>query len=86
MPSFEHLGPEVRRTDESDHLLRTADVAALFHVSPRTVSEWARSGRVPCLRTPGGQWRYPAARIRQLVERAHDGSFDVLMRSPSPAD
>lgn len=51
-------------------LLRTADVAALFQVSTRTVSEWARRGRVPCMRTPGGQWRYPAEPIRQLVIRA----------------
>lgn len=86
MPAFDHLRPDFRRTDESDDLLRTTDVAALFHVSPRTVSEWARSGRVPCLRTPGGQWRYPAAPIRRLVERVHDTSFDELMRSSGATD
>ena len=86
MPSFDHLRADYRRTDGSEDLLRTADVAALFHVSPRTVSEWARSGRVPCIRTPGGQWRYPAASIRRLVEHAHDGSFDELMGSVGPID
>jgi excisionase family DNA binding protein len=56
-------------------LLRTSDVAALFQVSTRTVSEWARRGRVPCMRTPGGQWRYPAGPIRQLVTQAERSSW-----------
>jgi Helix-turn-helix domain len=60
---------------ESQDLLRTADVAALFQVSTRTVSEWARLGRVPCMRTPGGQWRYPGGPIRQLVKLAHHESI-----------
>lgn len=61
--------------DNSQDLLRTADVAALFQVSTRTVSEWARQGRVPCMRTPGGQWRYPAEPIRRLVEAADRPSW-----------
>jgi len=65
-----HHGP-----DSSQDLLRTADVAALFQVSTRTVSEWARQGRVPCMRTPGGQWRYPAEPIRRLVEAADRPSW-----------
>jgi excisionase family DNA binding protein len=48
------------------HLLRTSDVALLFQVSERTVSEWARKGRVPSVRTPGGHRRYPVAEIRRL--------------------
>lgn len=86
MPSFDHLRADHRWIDERDDLLRTADVAALFHVSPRTVSEWARRGRVPSVRTPGGQWRYPAAPIRRLVERAHDGFFDELTPSAGLVD
>ncbi len=57
-------------------LLRTSDVAALFQVSTRTVSEWARRGRVPCMRTPGGQWRYPADPIRELVGRSEHLDWD----------
>jgi excisionase family DNA binding protein len=61
-------------TDKPD-LLRTSDVAALFRVSTRTVSEWARQGRVPCMRTPGGQWRYPAEPIWRLVSQASHGGW-----------
>ena len=58
-------------------LLRTSDVAAMFQVSTRTVSEWARRGRLPCMRTPGGQWRYPADAVGQLVRLAERGVWDA---------
>jgi excisionase family DNA binding protein len=54
-------------TGVGERLLRTSDVALLFQVSERTVSEWARRGRVPSVRTPGGHRRYPADQIRQLL-------------------
>jgi excisionase family DNA binding protein len=48
--------------------LRTAEVADILHVSPKTVSRWAKEGQLPFLRTLGGHRRYPAAEIRQLAE------------------
>lgn len=61
-------------TGMSERLLRTCDVALLFQVSERTVSEWARRGRVPSVRTPGGHRRYPADQIRQLLIEGRKGS------------
>lgn len=55
-------------------LLRTSDVAVLFEVSERTVSEWAKKGQIPSVRTPGGHRRYPADGIRSLLERSRNGS------------
>jgi excisionase family DNA binding protein len=52
-------------------LLRTSDVAALFHVSERTISDWARRGRIPSVQTPGGHRRYPAAEIRRIMEETN---------------
>ena len=49
--------------------LRTAEVADLLHVSPKTVSRWAQDGKLPFLRTLGGHRRYPEAEIRELIER-----------------
>jgi excisionase family DNA binding protein len=40
-------------------LLRTIEVARRFRVAPRTVQDWARNGKVPSIKTPGGQLRYP---------------------------
>jgi excisionase family DNA binding protein len=48
--------------------LHTAQVAAILHVSPKTVSRWAKEGRLPFIKTFGGHRRYPEAEIRALVE------------------
>jgi excisionase family DNA binding protein len=38
-------------------------------VSPKTVSRWAKEGKLPFLKTLGGHRRYPAAEIRQLADQ-----------------
>lgn len=47
--------------------LRTAEVAELLHVSPKTVSRWAKEGKLPFLRTLGGHRRYPEQVIRRIA-------------------
>ena len=47
--------------------LRTAQVAELLHVSPKTVSRWAQEGRLPFFRTLGGHRRYPDREIQALL-------------------
>jgi excisionase family DNA binding protein len=37
-------------------------------VSPKTVSRWAKEGKLPFLKPHGGHRRYPAAEIRQLID------------------
>jgi excisionase family DNA binding protein len=51
-------------------LLRTREVALLFQVSERAVTDWARKGRIPSVRTPGGHRRVPADEVGALLERA----------------
>ena len=48
--------------------LRAPEVADLLHVSPKTVSRWAKEGKLPFLKTLGGHRRYPEAEIRTLAE------------------
>jgi excisionase family DNA binding protein len=48
--------------------LHTAQVAELLHVSPKTVSRWAKEGKLPYLRTLGGHRRYPDREVRALLE------------------
>ena len=55
-----------------DDLLTSAEVASLFGVDRRTVVLWAKRGRIPALRTPGGQHRFRADEIRGLLEK-HEG-------------
>ncbi len=53
---------------ESD-LLTPAEVAAMFRVSPKTVTRWARSGKLTALRTLGGHRRFRASEVKDLLER-----------------
>jgi excisionase family DNA binding protein len=52
---------------ERADLLRSADVACLFHVTVRTVANWATSGRLPSVRTVGGHRRFPADGVASLL-------------------
>jgi excisionase family DNA binding protein len=68
------FGEEAVPKSLSDELLRTRDVARAFQVSERTVAEWARRGRIPSVRTPGGHRLYPADKIRDLLRAAESGN------------
>ena len=52
--------------------LHTAKVADLLHVSPKTVSRWAKEGRLPFLKTLGGHRRYPELEIRELADELRE--------------
>jgi excisionase family DNA binding protein len=54
-------------TDEPDEYLLAAEVGRLLHVSPKTVSRWAKEGKLPYSRTLGGHRRFPGAAIRALA-------------------
>lgn len=54
---------------DSPEFLKTSEVAKLLHVSPKTVSRWAKEEKIPHVRTLGGHRRFPADKIRQLAAR-----------------
>lgn len=50
-------------------LLTPAEVARMFRVDPKTVTRWARAGRLPCIKTLGGHRRFRRSDVeRALVE------------------
>lgn len=49
--------------------LKTAEVADMLHVSPKTVTRWAKDGKLPHSRTLGGHRRFPAEEIRKLAQQ-----------------
>jgi excisionase family DNA binding protein len=61
---------------ESD-LLTPAEVATLFRVSPKTVTRWARSGKLTALRTLGGHRRFRASEVKELLERFEEVGADI---------
>ena len=52
---------------DSDHLLTPAEVAALFRVDPKTVTRWAKAGKLTSIRTLGGHRRYKASEVYALL-------------------
>jgi excisionase family DNA binding protein len=60
-----------RRAPSVQPHLRTAQVADLLHVHPKTISRWAAQGLLPHRRTLGGHRRSPQAAIHQLPARLH---------------
>jgi len=52
-----------------DDLLTPAEVAALFRVNPKTVTRWARAGKITAIRTLGGHRRFRASEIKRCLEQ-----------------
>ena len=50
-----------------DELLTPAQVAALFGVAVKTVTRWAKAGKLTSLRTLGGHRRYNAAEVHAII-------------------
>jgi excisionase family DNA binding protein len=53
-------------------LLTPGEVAVMFRVNPKTVTRWARSGRISAIRTIGGHRRFRATEIQRFLEDARD--------------
>ena len=55
------------RAIETEALLTPAEVAGLFRVDPKTVTRWAKAGKLTSLRTLGGHRRYREDEVRNLL-------------------
>ena len=55
------------RPPESEPLLTPAEVAAMFRVDPKTVTRWAKAGKLSSIRTLGGHRRYRESEVRDLL-------------------
>ena len=66
------------RVLDTEALLTPAEVAGLFRVDPKTVTLWANSGKLTCLRTLGGHRRYRESEVRNLLGGAFSAVASVL--------
>jgi excisionase family DNA binding protein len=73
-------GPAV---SETAPLLTPAEVAAAFRVDPKTVTRWAKTGKLSCIRTLGGHRRYLATEVRAILFDI-SGGFEVPAEQPNP--
>lgn len=56
------------RVADSEALLTPSEVAALFRVDPKTVTRWAKAGKISSIRTLGGHRRFRESEIRDLLK------------------
>ena len=59
--------PQIRR-DDIEPLLTPAEVAAHFRVDAKTVTRWAKAGKLASIRTLGGHRRYREDEVRALLK------------------
>ena len=57
-------------TNEERELLTPSEVASMFRVNPKTVTRWARAGRISSITTLGGHRRFKASEIQQRLSDA----------------
>lgn len=55
------------QTRPSNPLLTPAEVAAAFRVDPKTVTRWAKAGKLHSIRTLGGHRRYLEADVVAIL-------------------
>ncbi len=53
--------------DAPEQLLTPSEVAALFRVNPKTVTRWARAGKLTAIRTLGGHRRFRVSEIKRCL-------------------
>ena len=60
--------PTTEDTMAEHELLTPGEVAVMFRVDPKTVTRWARAGRLSAIRTIGGHRRFRASEVLHLLE------------------
>ena len=66
-PKRERTCPVRTKIKPENRLLTPAEVAAMLRVDPKTVTRWARGGKLSSIRTPGGHRRYSESEVRGFL-------------------
>ena len=62
-----HKLMSMQRPPEQEVLLTPAEVAKMFRVDPKTVTRWAKAGKLTAIRTLGGHRRYRRSEVQALL-------------------
>ena len=62
----------MNRSSEQEVLLTPAEVAKLFRVDPKTVTRWAKAGKLTAIRTLGGHRRYRKSEVESLLTKSEN--------------
>lgn len=66
--------PDQEKAPHDSALLTPQEIAELFKVDPKTVTRWAKAGKLTSIRTLGGHRRYRASEVRRLLEGGAPGA------------
>ncbi len=61
---------------DQEVLLTPAEVATLFRVDPKTVTRWAKAGKLTSIRTLGGHRRFKESEVKALLTATTNNSFE----------
>lgn len=64
----------MREPADPDRLLTPGEVAQKFAVDPKTVTRWAKAGKLSSIRTLGGHRRFRASEVEALLAEHMDGA------------
>lgn len=67
------IGAPMPGAGDADELLTPSEVAKMFRVDPKTVTRWAKAGKLSSIRTLGGHRRYRALEVQQLLDAQRSG-------------
>ncbi len=63
-----------------EKLLTPAEVASLFRVDPKTVTRWAKAGKLTSIKTLGGHRRYKESEVKALLKSIASNDSDINQR------
>ena len=72
-----HKAMGMHRPVEQEVLLTPAEVAKMFRVDPKTVTRWAKAGKLTAIRTLGGHRRYRRSEVQSLLSVGAKEAKDV---------
>ena len=67
-------------SSNQEKLLTPAEVASLCRVDPKTVTRWAKAGKLTSIRTLGGHRRYKESEVRALLKSIAPANSDNNQR------
>jgi excisionase family DNA binding protein len=67
LPSCPRGLDRTKMSTEQETLLTPSEVANLFRVDPKTVTRWAKAGKLTSIRTLGGHRRYKESEVKALL-------------------
>jgi excisionase family DNA binding protein len=67
LPTYSRRLGRKEMSTEQEILLTPSEVANLFRVDPKTVTRWAKAGKLTSIRTLGGHRRYKESEVKALL-------------------